>query len=170
MPQVAQVKSSKHKGAVASFVIGLVVILLVIAAIVFVFWLFVPSVASDVKKAEDLNTSGDYQQALNILKPDQFRAISKNDREGVYTALGRTEFNLGNYSASVTAYQKAVSIVPGQDSTLSQLQSAAQDAGNNAAELDADKQLLPVLQAKDTGPTRQNDINLLQQQIAELSK
>lgn len=171
MPQVAAVKQRKKTGAVTSFVVGLILLAVVIGVIVFLYWLFVPSVSSVVDKANTDDTNGNYSQAVTALKQALPRTIfSSSDRENVLLGLGTTEFDIGDYNQSVTYYQQADKLKPHQESTLFELGQAAQSAQNNAVELSADKQLLPIVQADEEGPTRQNDISDIQNRIAELEK
>jgi tetratricopeptide (TPR) repeat protein len=170
MPQVEAVKPKKNRRGVARVVAVLIAVLLVVAAGMYLNWLFNPSVASQVAKATNLDASNNFSQAEKVLKAALPRAINKNDKENVLQGLGATEYDLAKYPESVSYYQQANSLDPGQESILFELAQAAQSAQNNSVELSADKQLLPIVQAQDNGPTRQADINDLQNRIAELQK
>lgn len=170
MPQVVQVKPN-HRKRYAAVAGGMVAVVLVVVAVVgYSIWRTIPSAQDVVNQVDTLNSEGKYQNAYDKLQQAYGWAFTNRDKAILTSRLASTKYDMGDYNAALKYYRQLDTLQPNNPSTLVSIGDLAVQIGNKDTAVKAYNEAIPLMQSGPKGPTTADNIQNLQQEVAELQK
>jgi tetratricopeptide (TPR) repeat protein len=143
-------------------------VLLVVAAVGYLFWRLVPSANATAAKVDVLDGRGQFDQAYPKLVSAYGRAITSKDKVTILTRLAPVAEAVGKHDAALQYYTDLDKRQPHNLGTLMALGGVAREQGRRDVALSAYRQALALEQAGPSGPRTQADIAGLNSQITQL--